>query len=105
MSNVMILGRSRVLRQDIQFSATGGQKYQIAFWVKLENTKTVDLRIMLRMKFTNFDNKNGLCNPRKVCNFFVRPLAKKVTGTGGWQHVITDEFDFFSKFYLHIMIA
>lgn len=50
------------------------------------------------MRFLNNDpSKTGMC-PRATCNIFERPLNKKVKNTGGWQEVVTEEFEMFGNY-------
>ncbi len=96
--NVMVMRRGKVLRQNVLPRVIPGEKYQFGFWTSISGVKSVDFRIMMRLRFINEDLENGPCH-KPICNYFNRPLAKNVKANGGnWQHVISDEFDFFGNF-------
>ena len=94
----MVLNPNKVLRQNVLLKLKPAASHQFAFWIWIANGDTVDLRVMLRMKFTNFDQKDSICPPRKVCNMFKRPVAQKIRGTGKWEQVISEEFDMFGSY-------
>lgn len=95
--DVMIMTRGKRLNQDVLATAKPLTKYQFSFMAKLSNMASVDVRIMIRLKFLNDDLKNGVCG-RKACNFFVSPLKRTIhRGDGGWQEIVTEEFEMFGN--------
>jgi hypothetical protein len=88
--DVMLMKRGSVLSQNIHKNIVPGALYRFSFQIKIENIDHVDMLIVLRVKFNNRDLINGPCN-KAICNFYVRPLNRRIRASGGWQEVITDE--------------
>ena len=98
--NAMILPSGKVLRQNVIDTAVQDETYQFSFMVKLVNVESVNLRIVMRMRFTNNDVENGVCK-RETCNFFRRALARDIHATkenNGWQRVITSKVRLFGNY-------
>ena len=95
---VMQLKRGQVLRQVITDTATPGQKYSFGFWVKLDSSKDVTLKVILRMRFQNNDRVYGPCvNP--VCNLYERPVRTTISaGSNSWQHVLAEDFEMYGNY-------
>ncbi|KAL7554934.1 hypothetical protein ACHAWF_018496 [Thalassiosira exigua] len=93
--NVMVVKRGRVLRQNVLPYTVPGKAYQFGFRSKITGTDSVEMRIIVRMRFRNNDLENGPC-PRAVCNFNVRPLRRTIRASDGWDDVISQEFDMFN---------
>ena len=95
--NVMVLKRGKVLRQDVLDTAVPDEKYQMSFWAKLVGMESVDVKIVLRMRFQNNDVVYGPC-PRNVCLLYERILRTKLTGSGSWQRVVAEEINMFGNY-------
>jgi hypothetical protein len=97
--DVMVLRHNSTLSQNVLKQVVPGKTYnRYRFLIKLSNVDSINLGITLRMKFSNKDIQHGPCS-RPVCNFQVRLLNTTVTrGDGGWQEMVTDEFEMFGNF-------
>ena len=90
--DVMVMKRGSVLTQNIRKNVIPGKSYRFSFLTKIENIDSVDMVIVIRVKLNNNDLINGPCN-KVVCNFWARPLNRKIDRLdGGWQEVVTDSF-------------
>lgn len=98
--NAMVLPSGKVMRQNIVDTAVEDETYQFSFLMKLVNVESVNLRIVMRMRFENNDVENGPCK-QEVCNFFRRALARDFSATkenNGWQRVITSRVHMFGNY-------
>ncbi|KAL7463535.1 hypothetical protein ACHAXS_003891, partial [Conticribra weissflogii] len=95
--NVMVLGRGKLMRQDVLDTAVPDKSYQMSFYAKFTGVASVDVKILLRMRFKNNDLVYGPCTQR-VCNLYERPLRTKLRGAGTWHHVVADEFRMFGNY-------
>ena len=93
----MVLKSGQVMRQDVLDTATPNEKYQMTFWAKLTGMESVDVKILLRMRFRNNDLVYGPC-PRTTCVLYERLLRTKLTGSGTWQRVVAEEFRMFGNY-------
>lgn len=95
---MMVLKRGNALRQNIAPLAIPGKAYQFGFHVKMSNVQSINMRIVVRMRFKNNDtSENGVCR-RPVCNLWARPLTRTIRNSGGWQEVVTEEFEMFGNY-------
>ena len=88
--DVMLMRRGSILSQNIHKNIVPGTPYRFKFNVKIANVTYLDMLIVLRVKFNNRDLVNGPCN-KAICNFYVRPLNRRIRASGVWQEVVTDE--------------
>lgn len=97
--DVMVLRSNTTLSQNVLKQVVPGKTYnRIKFLTKISNVDAVNIGVTLRMRFNNTNLKTGPCS-RSICNFQERLLNTTVRrGDGGWQEVITDEFDMFGNF-------
>ena len=98
--NAMILSSGKSMRQNVIDTAVEDETYQYSFLMKLVNVESVNLRIVMRMRFENNDVENGPCK-REVCNFFRRALARNIYATeenNGWQRVMTSRVHLFGNY-------
>ena len=90
--DVMVMKRGSVLTQNILKNVVPGKSYRFSFLTKIESVESIDMIIVIRVKFNNNDLINGPCN-KAVCNLYVRPLNRKIDRLdGGWQEVVTQQF-------------
>lgn len=94
--NSLVLGRNKVLRQNVQEAAVPGNDYRLGFRTKIRGTNKVDLRVILRFKFRAWNRSVSPCK-KKFCNFYRRLVAKEIQNNEEWQEIVTDEFDFFRR--------
>ena len=96
--NVMVLKSGQILRQDVLDTAVPDEKYRMSFWAKLVGVESVDVKIVLRMRFSNnTDLVYGPC-ARKVCLLYERLLRTKLTGSGSWERVVTEDINMFGNY-------
>ena len=98
--NTMILPSGKVMRQNVIDTVVEDETYQFSFLIKLVNVESVDLRMVMRMRFENNDTVDGPCK-REICNFFRRALARNIRATtenNGWQRVTTSAVHMFGNY-------
>jgi hypothetical protein len=90
--DVMVMKRGSALTQNILKNVIPGKLYRFSFLTKIESADSIDMIMVIRVKFINNDVINGPCN-KAICNLYVRPLNRKIDRLhGGWQEVVTEQF-------------
>jgi hypothetical protein len=96
--DVMVMKRGSILTQNILARVAPGGSYRFSFLTKIANIDSVDMLVVLRMKFINNDVINGPCS-KPVCNLYERPLTRNIKRAGGgWQEVVTEQFEMFGNY-------
>ena len=62
--DVMVMTRGSILTQNILARVAPGGSYRFSFLAKIANTDSVDMLVVVRMKFINNDVINGPCSKR-----------------------------------------